>query len=123
MESKLGNTYSVGLLRMRYLSQADNLYAQGDFQNFLQCKRMLDNFMDTITEESEAGVYLKSELDKIYSLKHKYNVELDNMLRDNAGYLEKKSAESERDLIEVNAIADMKSVCWIACLKFGLFYE
>jgi len=117
-----GKSYSIGHLRMKYLNEADNVYAMGGMENILRCKRIIDNFLGTIKEDSDAAEQIQKRFDEINSLKRNLVNSLDSNTK-NIGYLERKDADAERDMIEVNSIHDMKVACWIVALKYKLFDE
>ena len=114
--------YNIGHLRMKYLDEANNAYASGGIDNILRCKRILDNFLGTIKEGTEAAKEIKKHFDEINRIKNEMLNNLESNTK-NIGYLERKDADAERDMIEVNAIHDMKVACWIISMENGLFYE
>jgi len=112
--------YSIGHLRMKYLDLANIKFAQGDF---ISCKGFINNFLDTVKDESPAGISIKIEFDKINNM-------IKQQIRDmeigmgNLGWLEKRDYETKgREEIEINKIHDMKEICWRIGLKEGLFYD
>jgi len=115
-------SYSIGHLRMKYLNEADNAYAMGGIENILRCKRIIENFIGTIKEKSPAAKMIQERFDKINNFKEQLLKNLDENTKD-IGYLERKDADNERDIIEINSIHDMKVTCWIVALENGLFYE
>ena len=120
-ESKTG--YTVGHLRMKYLDAANILYANAqNVTDYLGCRDMLYNFIDTIKEDGKAADHLKNELDRI-NLDKNENIKKLEDDKKNMGYLERKDYDNERDRIEINAIHDMKTLCWIVALEYNLFYE
>ena len=116
------NIYSIGHLRMKYLNEADNAYAMGGMENVIRCKRIIENFIGTIKDSTKVADEIKKRFDEINKVKNDMLNSLNENTK-NLGYLEKKDANNERDLIEVNAIHDMKVACWIISLDNGLFYE
>jgi len=116
----VGGDYSIGHLRMKYLDLANISFAQG---NFIGCKGYIDDFIDTIDGSKEAGKIISDEFDKVFTRKKLQEQELERTVKD-MGYLEKKDFEDngKREL-EVNAIHDMKEICWRISLKNGLFFE
>jgi len=119
-ESKENISYSIGVTRMKYLDLANMTFAQG---NISQCKSYLDSFIDTIDEKTEAGQQLKKEFDEVHL--HKKNVEkaAEEKTKD-MGWLEKHDFEDMiRQELSVDTIHNLKSICWRACMKYGLFFE
>ena len=114
--------YSIGHLRMKYLNEADNAYAHGGMENILRCRRIIDNFIGTIKEGIPAAEQIKKHFDDINKIKEELIKNLNDNTK-NIGYLERKDADNERDIIEINSIHDMKIACWIVALENGLFYE
>jgi GDP-D-mannose dehydratase len=119
-ETKETTTYSIGVTRMKYLDLANMSFAQG---NLGQCKSYIDSFMDTIKEETEAGKQLKKEFDEVYL--HKKNVEdAAEKKATTLGWLEKGDFEDMiRQELNFDTIHNLKSICWMACMKYGLFFE
>jgi len=118
VEEKLA--YTIGHTRFKYLSEANDAFARG---NFSHCKSiLLSNFLDTIPEESEAGKEIKTELDRCYKIRAGYLKELQETVK-NIGYLEEKDLEEEREVLERNLILDVKSALWRIALKYNLFYD
>jgi len=112
--------YSIGHLRIKYLDLANIAFAQG---NFIGCKGYIDDFLDTVDGENEAGKTISEEFDKIFEHKKQQEIEIEKTIK-NMGYLERKDFEDGgKQEIEVNAIHDMKEICWRISLKNGLFYE
>jgi len=114
--------YTLGHLRMKYLNEADNCYTRGGIKNYLACKRILQNFLQTIKEESDVSKLIKLELDKMNNSKKQLLMDLDLSFK-NAGILEVKGMDEEKEIIEVNYIHDMKCLLWNISLEHGLFYE
>ena len=113
-------TYSIGHLRMKYLDLANITFAQGNMQI---CKGHLDNFLDTVDEESEAGKQIISEYKMVDARRKKLIEQLKTKMED-MDYLEKKDMENRgMTEIEVDAIHDCKEICWRIGLKMGLFYD
>ena len=120
MAEKTGLGYTIGHIRMKYLNDADNAYAAGEY---LVSSRILENFIGTIKEDTEVAKQLKEKLDEIIRLKDMAIREMEKSYQNDAGYFEKTDAKINRERIEVNAIHDIKTVCWIVSLENGLFYE
>ena len=121
-ETKSGG-YTIGHLRMKYIDAASILYANAQTINdYLGCRDMLNNFIDTIKEDGKAAIELTTGLDKINRQKEQQIVDLETAKK-NVGYLERKDFDEQRERIEINAIHDMKTLCWIVALEYGLFYE
>jgi len=119
-KKEVGMSYSVGHMRIKYLDLANMSFAQG---NYLQCKGYIDNFLDTIDENSDVGKEIKKEFDKIYLNKRRVDEVIESQVK-NLGYLERKDFEDSAKLEnEVNTIHDLKEICWRVSLKNGLFYE
>ena len=118
-EKQLGD-YSVGHLRIKYLDLANISFAQN---NYTIAKGYVDDFLDTVDENSDEGKEIKTEFDKIYTRKKNQLKELETSV-ESMGYLEQKDLKNDgRESIEVNAIHDMKEVCWRIALHSGLFNE
>ncbi|MBD3321810.1 MAG: hypothetical protein GF350_12005 [Chitinivibrionales bacterium] len=112
--------YSIGHLRIKYLDLANVKFAQNDP---VTAKGFIDDFLDTIDEESESGKKIKSELDQLYLRKQNQLVQLKETA-DELSYLEKEDTMNRgRTEIEINHIHDIKEVCWRAAMKYGLFYD
>jgi len=121
--SETKTDYSIGHLRMQFLTEANEMYARAQsMMDFRMCDRMLDNFLSTIKEESKAAQFFNKEMN-IVSLKKRESISELDRARENMGYLENKEADIERDRIEVSSIADKRLTCWRVALKEGLFYE
>ena len=112
--------YKIGHLRIKYLDLANISFAQNDF---IRANGYIKNFLDTVDDKSEAGRIIKEEFDKIILRKKREIESLESTLK-NLGYLEQKDFETKgRAEIEINAIHDMKEVCWRISLEHGLFNE
>lgn len=119
-KSNVGMDYSVGHLRMKYLDLANIAFAQG---NFIGCKGYIDDFLDTVDGNKEAGKVIGEEFDRVFRHKKILEDELERTVKD-MGYLERKDFEDTgKHELEVNVIHDMKEICWRISLKNGLFFE
>ena len=119
-EKKVGIDYSVGHQRIKSLDLANISFAQG---KYVECKRFIDNFLDTIDKESDAGKIIKTEFDKTFRNKKKIEDAIEEQIK-NLGYLEKKDFEDNAKAEnEINTIHDLKEICWRISLKDGLFHE
>jgi len=119
-EKNTGMDYSIGHIRIKYLDLSNLSFAQG---NYTQCKGYIDSFVDTIKKESESGITLKTEFDKIYNYLSKCEKQLEQDVS-KLGFLERKDYEdTAKSEIEVNTIHDLKETCWRISLKDGLFHE
>jgi len=115
-------SYTVGHTRFVNLTEADNVFAIGGIENILHCKRILDNFIGTIKDDSISAKELTKKLDTIYKIKKIRLDELEKNKKD-LGYLEEKDGEMERLKIEAETIFHVKCACWIVSLENGLFKE
>ena len=119
-DKNVGSDYSIGHLRMKYLDLANIAFAQG---NFIGCKGYIDDFIDTVDGGKEAGKTIRAEFDRVFERKKRQEAELERTIKD-LGYLERKDFEDNgKQELEVNAIHDMKEICWRISLKDGLFFE
>ena len=119
-KSGLGLDYSIGHTRMKYLDLANIHFTQS---NFVACKRDIENFLDTVKEDSDYGKEIKKEFDKVFSNKKKIEDAIDKQIT-NLGYLERRDFEDgAKSELEVNTIHDMKEICWRIALRDGLFNE
>ena len=90
---------------------------------YTQALEFINNFVNTLDENSNPGIELKLEFDDIYHRKNKYISKLKEETKE-LGYLEKQDTYNKsREQIEINAIHDMKASCWRIALKNGLFNE
>lgn len=118
-EKTLGD-YSIGHLRIKYLDLANISFAQN---NYTIAKGYIEDFLDTIDEKSEQGKTIKTEFDTVHSRKKHQLGELDKSIT-SLGYLEQRDISNDgRESIEINAIHDMKEICWRIALGNGLFNE
>jgi len=119
-DKSVGMDYSIGHVRMKYLDFANMSFAQG---NYIQCRGYIEDFLDTVKEESDAGKAIKFELDKIYDNKKKIVDAVEKKIKE-MGYLESKDFEDNaKSELEINTIHDMKEICWRVSLRDGLFNE
>ena len=119
-EASLAKDYTVGHLRMKYLDMANMAFAQ---RAFIEADGLITAFVNTIDENSNSGIDLKLEFDKIHHIKTKQIAEL-NIETKELGYLEKQDTyNNARTNIEINAILDKKASCWRIAYKNGLFNE
>ena len=120
MVEKVGDGYSIGHLRIKYLDLANISFAQN---NYPLCHGYIKDFLDTVEENGEAGHLIKDEFDRVMRYKKEQIESLGKQVQD-LGYLERKDVENQaRDQIEVNALHDMKEICWRISLEKGLFYD
>ena len=118
-EKQLGD-YSIGHLRIKYLDLANISFAQN---SYIIAKGYIEDFLDTIDKDTSEGKEIKTEFDVIHTRKKNQLKELEKSV-ENMGYLEQKDISNDgRESIEINAIHDMKEVCWRIALKGRLFDE
>lgn len=112
--------YSMGHLRIKYLDLANMAFAQN---NFIAANGYIKDFLDTVEDDTDASNEIKTEFDKVIKIKKQ---SIDEIRKDaeNLGYLEKKDFENRgREDTEINAIHDMKEICWRVALSTGLFND
>jgi len=115
-----GKDYSLGHKRGKELDMADMCFAQQDTQG---CGFHLDNFMDTIPEESEAAKELKHDFDIVEIQLHHNTKLLIEELKD-MGDLEKTDVKVKgNQQLLIESLHDKKIICWKVSLKYGLLYE
>jgi len=120
VDKNIGMDYSIGHIRIKYLDLANMSFANG---NYLQAKGYIDNFLDTVKEDSTSGKEIRDEFDKLFDNKQKIEESITEKTK-TLGYLERKDFEdSAKTEIEVNNIHDIKEICWRIALKNGLFHE
>jgi hypothetical protein len=109
---------SIGVTRMNHLEAANVSLAQG---NLAQCKTWIENFVDTIDGETEAGKQLKKEFDKIYLNKKNIEKAAEEKTKD-MGWLEKHDfTDMISQELSFDTIRNLKSSCWVIFLKYKLF--
>ena len=116
----MSDAYSIGHHRMKYLDMANMAFAQN---NFIAVKGYIDAFLDTVKENSSDSMDIKLEFDKIMKIKKEA---ISKSLEDakELDYLQKNDyINNNREQIEINALHDMKAVCWRVALKNGLFND
>jgi len=112
--------YSIGHLRIKYLDLANMSFAQG---NYSAAHGYIDDFLDSVDDSSVAGKIIKEEFDSI-NIRKKSQIDELHKVSDSLRYLEQKdTVDPQRESIEINALHDMKEVCWRVGLKEGLFYD
>lgn len=112
--------YSIGHLRIKYLDYANVCFAQ---KNPVAAHGYIDNFLDTVNENSEAGKTLKTEFDMITQRKQRQLNDLERVT-EKLSYLEQEDTKRNgRTEIEVNSIHDKKETCWRIAMQYGLFNE
>jgi hypothetical protein len=95
-------------------------FAQG---HYTQCKGYIDDFLDTIKEETESAKTIKTEFDKIYQNQKKLEDAIEQQAK-NLGYLERKDFEdTAKTELGANTIHDLKEICWRISLKYKLFED
>jgi hypothetical protein len=110
--------YKLGQVRYKYLDLANMAFAQGHFP---ECVEYINAFLETVKDETDAGMKIKEEFDRI-EMDRRLNVKkLAEEIKD-LGYLEQRDANNlGRERIELEAIHDRKTVCWTVSLTNGLF--
>jgi len=108
----------MGQERWKYLDMANLSFASGDYIN---CKGYLDAFLETIDDGSREAKEIKENYDFIEDKRRKL---IDQLLKEteSLGYLEQSDLRhNARERLEIDAIHDMKTACWILAIKNGLF--
>ena len=111
---------SVGHYRLKYLDLANMFFTREDVD---RTRYHIDNFLDTIDPKSKSGIELKSGLDDIYAKKaediNKFKKETEGLR-----FLEGKDTFVQgKSEIEMNALHDIKEICWRIAMRDGLFHE
>lgn len=120
VDRKIGGSYNVGQVRMNWLDFSNMYFAQG---NFIECKRAIDNFLDTVKDDGVSGKDIKKEFDVVFAHKKKVEDEVEEK-RHEMGFLEEKNfVDTMRSNLEIDTIHELKSICWRICLRDGLFNE
>lgn len=112
--------YKLGILRLKYLDLSNMAFAQ---QNPILANGYINDFLQTIKEDSKAGKDIKKQFDETMEKREQQLKELFKAT-EKLGYLEKKDVENRgRQEIEINTIHDKKTICWSVSMENGLFYE
>ena len=112
--------YSTGHLRRKYLDMANMSFAQS---KYITSKQYILSFVDTVKEGSKASDEIKAEFDKAVKIK---NDRIDEIKKEAStlGYLERNDFEKDAKMeAEVNAVHDMKEICWCIADRNGLFND
>ena len=111
----------MGQERWKYMDMANMAFAAGTPQGYISCEGYIKAFIETVTEDTPEGNDIKTEFDRIEKEKNEHYKELEEATKD-LGYLEQRDMRNNgKDQIEINAIYDMKTVCWTNSLRYGLF--
>ena len=120
MAESSGTEYRIGHLRMKYLDLASVCFAQ---EKYMLADGFIDDFLNTIVEDSDVATQIKEELDQVNQIKNENMKRLKESSK-NLSYLKKRDLEmTGTDEIEVNVLHDKKEICWKIAMQNGLFYE
>lgn len=121
MDNKMtGGNYKIGITRAKYLDICNIQFIQGNIDGV---KQSLNAFLGTIVKDTEAEKELQRNIDVIEEERLKKHKDLHEELQ-KKGFLEQpvnfldKQAE-----IDMDALLDVKALCWAVAISHGLFNE
>lgn len=120
MKEQSSGIRRMGQERWKYLDMANMSFAAGDP---ISCKGYVEAFLETIKEDSDEATKIKQEFNQIEAERLKKHNDLEAQIKD-LGYLEMQDYQNRgKQQIEVDAIYEMKTVCWTVAIDGGLFSE
>lgn len=119
-ETNIVGEYRVGISRLKYLDICNLKFIATDMDG---AKQAIDSFLNTI----KAGTPVEKEIQKNIDIIEEKKTRLHKELRaeiDKKGFLEQSIGWNDGHAqIDIEALLDLKAVCWAVALEHGLFNE
>lgn len=120
VETKIDGNYKVGISRLRYLDTCNFKFIQGDID---AAKQSIDAFLNTVKDNTDAGIQLKKDIETVEENRTKAHNELRDEI-EKKGFLEQSISWNDgHGQIDFESLLDLKAFCWAAALEYGLFNE
>ena len=120
MPEATAGDFKVGITRLKYL---DTCNMQLISNNIDGAKEAIDAFLNTIKDNSEAGIEIKKGIDQIEENRISNHKDLRTEIA-KKGFLEQSINWNDgHNQIDVDSLLNIKALCWAVALEHNLFHE